>query len=115
MDDTNQRRMLLASGIGIFIMLLLAIGTGHTDSPPEPVDGFIEMQSPFSDAPQYAEGFDHRTTRSVGAFDCGSRNYISSVEEGRPFTVLAEENEGFIRVDMMESGEVCVKAVELIP
>jgi hypothetical protein len=49
---------------------------------------------------------------AVGAFDCGSGNYIGAIEPGRPYEELGRQGD-LVEVEVEGSGRICVRKEEL--
>lgn len=113
----NNKRVLLIAGV----LLLLFVGlwfSPRTDNfGPSVVRSGMAVVPTCQNVPSVTptlDGYDRVFSRAVGAFDCGSGNYVGAVEPGRPFTLITNRGDGWIEVDIQGSGNLCVKVLELV-
>lgn len=111
MQNLMSKRALLV-GVALVVIVLSLLFSGNFKPAREPaLDPVIDTsRSPFA----IVDGYDRAFPGAVGAFDCGSNNYVGAIEPGRPYRLLEDRGDGWARVDIYNSGELCVRVSELI-
>lgn len=123
----NNKRVLLAAGVLLVLFVGLWMSPRHEEFGPtrtgaaatpaiqgtilsEGGEAAVGSVSPLD----LVGGYDRALLGAVGAFDCGSGNYVGAIEPGRAYKLVADLGDGRMQLDIKGSGTLCVNASELV-